>query len=234
MTIRINTGGKRRSRRPRIRVVTGKPTLRQEVAQIKTKLNTSLKRNKKRQDFIVKVFDNDINFSVAANALTCVSQLAVGDGDTFRDGGQVHIYKIHVKGYVEKFAANSPVAWARVMLLRAKNANGQTVSSADILEGDLSYNLIDRTRCDLGKSYTILKDMNIMLLGSNMAALNPNARQFEFTYFPPKSEITTYSSDTAATASNQLNHYFVLLQQSRSAPTSDVKGYCTVGTYFNP
>ncbi len=210
-----------------------------KVSENSRKLKMLLNAERRVVPTTVLAFDADVAFSQANTALQCISLTQIGDTSADRSGNGIHIYKIHLQGYVHKFQSNSDVAYVRVLLIRARETGGNAVVSGSILGGDNSYEFLSNSitvQEAKDRNYTVVWDRKIALFGdsaSSTSNVGPGGVQFEKVYYPPKTETTTYSGGTAAISNTQSNHYFVLIQQSRVV-SSDVDGYLTANVFFNP
>ncbi len=214
--------------------VRGRMSMSRLVRKVRTntlRLKTAISSEKRRLNTIIQAFDSAIPLSAQAQALGCITLTAQGDGTTNRDGNQIHVYKIRVYGHFQKVAENAGLSYVRVMLIRTPESCGAAITSALVLNNDQSNDLLQQD-LDLARNYTICAD-RMYVLGDSAHGTEQTLRSFDFTYSPPKGEITGYDGVAATIASTTKNHYFVLMQQSAAA-TSDVKGYCNVAVYFNP
>ncbi len=213
--------------------VTSKKPLSRKVARNTRTLKMIKNSSRGVKDVTPLGFGIDLPFSdaVGSNVLTLLTGITTGDDDDTREGNQIHIEKIHIKGYVQKVANNSAASWARIMLVRARDTKGANVLSDQILSDDFSYDFIKDQLTLNGKGkrpLDIVWDREIVLASDDHEIF-----KFEKVYRAPLTEITTYSGANSAITSTLANHYFLLIMQSR-VTTSDVKGYCSANVFYQP
>ncbi len=204
-----------------------------KVQKNSVKIRTALSSEKRRLDTVVQSMNTALGLSSLNSSVQCISLTSQGDQSTNREGNQIHCYKILVKGHVFLTANNTGSSVARCILFRSKDTVGLTVGTDDVVENDNARDPINRDLADLGNSITILKDKYMVLAADGPVAQFAVAKTFDFTYYPPKGEITTYNGTSAAISAAKTNHYFVYFIQSNTGVT-DVSGFCRAQLYFNP
>ncbi len=204
-----------------------------KVIKNSVKIRTALSSEKRRLDTTVQSQNTALGLSGLNTSVQNITLIAQGDQSTNREGNQIHIYKIKVRGHVFLTANGTGSSIVRCILFRSKDTCGLTVGTDDVVQNDNSRDPLNRDLADLGHSITVLKDVYMVLSGDGVVGQFSLPQQFAFEYRPPKGEITTYNGTTASISATKANQYFVYFIQSNTGG-SDVSGFCRSEVYFNP
>lgn len=173
----------------------------------------------------LKYVDTDLasgeNLYDSTGFAECLNLIAVGDDNTSRDGRQVTIKSVQVKGLIQNFDATTGPSRARTMLVWDNANNSASTSAATLIAAVLTsaspyaFPLVDNQN-----RFTILWDSNEYIGGINTTATQTYAQTpvgCVIDVYKKINQVTQYSGTTAAIGSIQNGALWLITIGNQSA-----------------
>jgi len=154
----------------------------------------------------------------SAGTITCLNLIAVGDDNTTRDGRQVCIKSVQVRGIIRPEDTDTTSSYCRVMLVwdNAVNSGGlpSITSILTALDGT-AFPLIDNTA-----RFTVLSDQAFAMNGTGEAAGWGSDSTQKVDIYKKIDQVTQFSGTTAAIGSIQNGALYLITLGTNTSGTA--------------
>jgi len=160
--------------------------------------------------------------------VTCLNLLAVGDDNTTRDGRQVTIKSVQIRGIIEPVDTNTLHSYNRVMLVWDNASNSGTIATIAMILAAATSNSFPLV--DNANRFTILSDQCFALGSFNNTATqsvagSPNVYTVDL--YKRINQVTQYSGTTAAIGSIQNGALLLVTIGNQAAASAAVAKIAT-------